>query len=164
MPLIVIPRSFSSARLSMRRSREGVCPPCVMSVSSSVVLPWSTCAMIAKLRTRLVWDEEDGRSSEDASDAAIDDAPNRRGSRERAAAVAGTGASEGGAGAPRRAIAVAERTAPNRAPHPRRSAIATERNDAVTPATPTSARRRRREPIDSRGRPTPKRGRAIWRA
>ena len=26
-------------------------------------------------------------------------------------------------------IAVAERTAPNRAPHPRRSAIATERNE-----------------------------------
>ena len=50
--LIVIPRSFSSALLSMRRSVATVCAPCFMSVSSSVVFPWSTCAMIAKFLTR----------------------------------------------------------------------------------------------------------------
>mmetsp|Transcript_2432 Transcript_2432/g.10110 ORF Transcript_2432/g.10110 Transcript_2432/m.10110 type:complete len:216 (+) Transcript_2432:1487-2134(+) len=48
--LMVMPRSFSRSLLSIRRS-EACWPPWFISVSSSVVLPWSTCAMMAKLRT-----------------------------------------------------------------------------------------------------------------
>ena len=48
---IVMPRSFSRSRLSMRRSVATSWLAWRIRVSSSVVLPWSTCAMMAKLRT-----------------------------------------------------------------------------------------------------------------
>ena len=52
-----MPRSFSSAFESMTRSgttvRASNVPDCLRSWSTSVVLPWSTCAMIAMLRSVL---------------------------------------------------------------------------------------------------------------
>ena len=50
-----MPRSRSSSLLSMMRSgaalRESSVPVCSSSRSTSVVLPWSTCATIATLRS-----------------------------------------------------------------------------------------------------------------
>ena len=46
-----MPRSRSRSLLSMSRSVETSWFACRIRVSSSVVLPWSTCAMMAKLRT-----------------------------------------------------------------------------------------------------------------
>src|SRR2546422_10837105 len=52
--MIVIPRSFSRSMLSMTRSMirsfKRYVPLCFSIASTSVVLPWSTCAMIARLR------------------------------------------------------------------------------------------------------------------
>src|SRR5664279_4347029 len=53
---IVIPRSLSRSLLSMIRSAPDIAsfarnvPDCFRRQSTSVVLPWSTCAMIAMLR------------------------------------------------------------------------------------------------------------------
>src|ERR1700687_1926314 len=54
---IVMPRSLSRSLLSMIRSVPDIAsfarnvPDCFRRQSTSVVLPWSTCAMIAMLRT-----------------------------------------------------------------------------------------------------------------
>ena len=77
LELMVMPRSFSRALLSMRRS-EAFCPPWFISVSSSVVLPWSTCAMMAKLRTPVADSAEGGASASSADRAADVEAVNQR--------------------------------------------------------------------------------------
>ena len=77
LELMVMPRSFSRALLSMRRS-EAFCPPWDMRVSRSVVLPWSTCAMMAKLRTPVADSAEGGASASSADRAADVEAVNQR--------------------------------------------------------------------------------------
>src|ERR1017187_6889391 len=58
---IVMPRSLSRSLLSMIRSVPDIAsfarnvPDCFRRQSTSVVLPWSTCAMIAMLRSPDMW-------------------------------------------------------------------------------------------------------------
>src|SRR5581483_7389784 len=64
---MVMPRSRSKSLLSITRSSTCWCaantPACRRSLSTIVVLPWSTCAMIAMLRTEVVM--RDGSESEE---------------------------------------------------------------------------------------------------